>query len=447
VANPRSRLTRARLLVARWLEPEPDPGEAWCMGCSLNGGVTVVLPADGHRRHAQAHADADGDHIVAIRVTWPEPLAARPRDTPAGAPPRRYPGAMTCDDSRPDAAFLEEVGVLADGWRAARAARDRAAADLAEAARPARARRDQSAGLMQLQPSTLDGFRPAPYGTASQHNMSGCTAAMAAGTGRCGVCGWVETGGGLPWSDPRADVTGDIREMRAQASARYMAGRLEAAGHPTAEDAHDRYAAAARALAGHYSDRTGLPVTVFTAATPIEAGHLVTLLDGETVMQHTPDAPGDMGHGVALADACAAGLVPVVLRGSGGVQAGYAVGGLVQQSPDPAAIGDAAFAPRPAAAAGAEQDVMNEALERGEDPGEALAAYRRRPGPLEDQPDLMPLVVAPGPGPHRQAWRMTAVGVWFAYAGEPCAEFLPEGDPARPERVTAAQLRARLAAP
>lgn len=73
VANPRSWLTRARLRLARWVEPDPDPGEAWCLGCVLNGGVTAVLPADGHERHAELHAGQDGAHVVQIRVNWPGP--------------------------------------------------------------------------------------------------------------------------------------------------------------------------------------------------------------------------------------------------------------------------------------------------------------------------------------------------------------------------------------
>jgi hypothetical protein len=45
------------------------------MGCSLAGGRTVVLPADGHEIHAQRHADdaigrAD---VVIMRVNWPDP--------------------------------------------------------------------------------------------------------------------------------------------------------------------------------------------------------------------------------------------------------------------------------------------------------------------------------------------------------------------------------------
>lgn len=73
MANPRSVLTRVRLWLVRWLEPEPDPGEAWCVGCSLNGGATIVVPADGHRVHSQFHADEDGDQVVTMRVTWPDP--------------------------------------------------------------------------------------------------------------------------------------------------------------------------------------------------------------------------------------------------------------------------------------------------------------------------------------------------------------------------------------
>lgn len=75
MADPNSLLTWARFRVARWIEPMPDPGEAWCMNCMMNGGRTLVVAVNNHRDHSVVHADAIrnhgmSDHTVAIRVNW-----------------------------------------------------------------------------------------------------------------------------------------------------------------------------------------------------------------------------------------------------------------------------------------------------------------------------------------------------------------------------------------
>lgn len=73
MASPTSWLTRVRMVLARWVEPKPDPGEAWCIGCSLNSGRTAVVSAAGHQEHAQVHAAGDGEEMLRIWVTWPDP--------------------------------------------------------------------------------------------------------------------------------------------------------------------------------------------------------------------------------------------------------------------------------------------------------------------------------------------------------------------------------------
>ena len=68
----------------------------------------------------------------------------------------------------------------------------------------------------------------------------------------------------------------------------------------------------------------------------------------------------------------------------------------------------------------------------------AQSATRRRLAPLESLPAETRLTVAAGPGREPEAWRMTAVGVWIARAGEPTVDLTAEGK-------TAGQLRADLA--
>jgi hypothetical protein len=75
---------------------------------------------------------------------------------------------------------------------------------------------------------------------------------------------------------------------------------------------------------------------------------------------------------------------------------------------------------------------------------EIIAAQDRKPGPLGDLPGDTVLLVAAEPGPDFEAWRHVAQGAWIGQDGEAHVE-LPADDPARPERMTAAALRARLA--
>jgi len=66
MSNPNSPLTWTRFLLARWLDPYPDKGEAWCIGCELNGGRTLILNAAGHVDHIKKHREQDNP--VEIRV-------------------------------------------------------------------------------------------------------------------------------------------------------------------------------------------------------------------------------------------------------------------------------------------------------------------------------------------------------------------------------------------
>ena len=74
MANPNTVLTRIRLRLVRWLDPFPDQGEAWCIGCVMNDGRTVILSASGHLPHVEKHHEISEEHPVAdavtIRVNW-----------------------------------------------------------------------------------------------------------------------------------------------------------------------------------------------------------------------------------------------------------------------------------------------------------------------------------------------------------------------------------------
>jgi hypothetical protein len=73
MANPNSVLTRARFIIAQWLDPYPDRGEAWCMDCELNGGRTLILNAAGHVNHVEKHRETSVDGTassIGMRVNW-----------------------------------------------------------------------------------------------------------------------------------------------------------------------------------------------------------------------------------------------------------------------------------------------------------------------------------------------------------------------------------------
>ena len=73
MADPNSTLTRLRRWLVARLDVRPDPGESWCLDCTLNGGRTKVLTANGGPDHAREHV-ADGKptgHHITILSTWP----------------------------------------------------------------------------------------------------------------------------------------------------------------------------------------------------------------------------------------------------------------------------------------------------------------------------------------------------------------------------------------
>lgn len=72
MANPYSTWTRVRFIMARWLDPYPDKGKAWCLDCTLNGGRTLVLNAAGHAAHVLHHRGASGKtpDNIAIRANY-----------------------------------------------------------------------------------------------------------------------------------------------------------------------------------------------------------------------------------------------------------------------------------------------------------------------------------------------------------------------------------------
>ncbi len=90
-------------------------------------------------------------------------------------------------------------------------------------------------------------------------------------------------------------------------------------------------------------------------------------------------------------------------------------------------------------------DPAAHAWEYGEDPHQIAAEQARQPGPLHTLPGETPLWMAAGPGPEYWAWLHVALGVWIAHPGAICAD-VPQDDPAAAQQVTAAQVRALLAA-
>lgn len=72
--DPNTPLTRIRLSLVRWLDPHPDQGEAWCMGCVMNHGRTLIMNASGHLQHVEKHREITEDHprvdAIAIRVNY-----------------------------------------------------------------------------------------------------------------------------------------------------------------------------------------------------------------------------------------------------------------------------------------------------------------------------------------------------------------------------------------
>jgi hypothetical protein len=57
-----------RLWLVKKIDPWPDKGEGWCIGCSLSGGRTLVLSEGGARSHIEQHRNTEGLDAVAIRT-------------------------------------------------------------------------------------------------------------------------------------------------------------------------------------------------------------------------------------------------------------------------------------------------------------------------------------------------------------------------------------------
>jgi hypothetical protein len=71
MANLNSPLINLRLKLARWLDPFPPRGEAWCFGCKLLNGRNVAFPSDQFRAHVDAHKNQLPPGYVNIRCLDP----------------------------------------------------------------------------------------------------------------------------------------------------------------------------------------------------------------------------------------------------------------------------------------------------------------------------------------------------------------------------------------
>lgn len=76
MAKPNSLTTHIRRALASMLEPRPDIGEAWCIGCRLNQDKTAVIPVDGIVNHTEFHASHLGPksfmNVVGTRTSTKE---------------------------------------------------------------------------------------------------------------------------------------------------------------------------------------------------------------------------------------------------------------------------------------------------------------------------------------------------------------------------------------
>jgi hypothetical protein len=70
VSKPNSVTTRIRQRIVKVVEPYPDPGEAWCIRCSLNERRTLIISVHGVPEHLLKHVDADDQGIVKILKAW-----------------------------------------------------------------------------------------------------------------------------------------------------------------------------------------------------------------------------------------------------------------------------------------------------------------------------------------------------------------------------------------
>lgn len=72
MADPNSLITRFRIIIADLINPYPDVGEAWCVGCSINEDRTIVLSVEGIQKHVEDHVSRGGSsryvHIFGCRT-------------------------------------------------------------------------------------------------------------------------------------------------------------------------------------------------------------------------------------------------------------------------------------------------------------------------------------------------------------------------------------------
>ncbi len=61
MAKPNSLTTSLRLMAVRIIDPMPPVGEAWCMYCSLNGGLTKSFPFTELTDHLDVHIGKNGE--------------------------------------------------------------------------------------------------------------------------------------------------------------------------------------------------------------------------------------------------------------------------------------------------------------------------------------------------------------------------------------------------
>lgn len=64
--KPDSLIARIRRKIAGIIEPCPDIGEAWCIGCKLRDGKTAIFPVDAVGVHLAVHNQADDKEEISI---------------------------------------------------------------------------------------------------------------------------------------------------------------------------------------------------------------------------------------------------------------------------------------------------------------------------------------------------------------------------------------------
>lgn len=69
--DPNSWLTKFRFAVVKLIEPGPELGEAWCIDCSLNDGLTLVIEVDGTQLHARSHVQRGNKEAIRMISSWP----------------------------------------------------------------------------------------------------------------------------------------------------------------------------------------------------------------------------------------------------------------------------------------------------------------------------------------------------------------------------------------